>query len=78
MKTLSDYIAETIRRYGAVGSSRATGFTLEEESDEELEEDDASSNDPLLAKTIDDAAVEPMEESVNELELILSRAKLRD
>ena len=152
MKTLNDYIAETIRRYGAVGSNRAVGYTLEEDAeglsvgddvvvtgdvqfngatgvvdsfgkdnrfvvvnlynhgkhsfhssdvsaneyadsddeearmydrgeftiDDELDED-ADSNDPLLAKSVDDAAVGPMEESADEeLALILSRAKLRD
>ena len=30
MKTLANYIEETIRRYGAVGSNRGMGFTLEE------------------------------------------------
>ena len=29
MKTLKDYLAETIRRYGAVGSSPGMGYTLE-------------------------------------------------
>ena len=151
MKTLKDYLEETIRRYGAVGSNRAVGYTVNEESeklsvgdpvvitgdvefngstgeidsfgqdnrfvvvnlynhgkrsfqtsdvsyndyadsdeeearaydrgeftiDDELDED-ANENDPLLAKAIDDAAVSPMEESIDELALILSRAKLRD
>lgn len=77
MKTLKDYIEETIRRYGAVGSNRAVGYTLEEELEDELEEEDANDNDPLLAKAVDDAAVGPMEESA-ELALILDRAKLRD
>lgn len=78
MKTLKDYLEETIRRYGPVGSNRGVGFTVNEESDEELDED-ADENDPLLAKAIDDEAVGPMEESVDEeLALILSRAKLTD
>ena len=34
MKTLADYIAETIRRYGAAGSNRAVGYTLEEDAEQ--------------------------------------------
>jgi len=30
MKTLKDYLAETIRRYGAVGTSPGMGYTVEE------------------------------------------------
>ena len=30
MKTLKDYLAETIRRYGAVGSSPGMGYTVED------------------------------------------------
>lgn len=91
MKTLVDYIAETIRRYGAVGSNNAVGYTREsEELDEDEEaaadaedapeqpEQDADRSDPILAKQVGLAAVGPMEESVDELALILQRAKLRD
>ena len=35
MKTLKDYLEETIRRYGATGSSRGMGYTLEQDDVEE-------------------------------------------
>jgi hypothetical protein len=47
------YTTETIRRYGAVGSSPGMGYSVSE---------DANENDPLAAKAFDDAAVSPMEE----------------
>ena len=36
MKTLKDYLEETIRRYGAVGSSRGMGYTLENDQLDEI------------------------------------------
>jgi hypothetical protein len=36
MKTLKDYLEETIRRYGAVGSSRGMGYTLESDQLDEI------------------------------------------
>jgi len=122
MKTLKDYLEETIRRYGAVGSNRGMGYTLEQDvskghtpsagelardlrkmSDSDFsekysmskkqaeqhysssklkeqdvtEEENAASDDPLLAKAIDLAPVGALEESA-ELRLILQRAKLTE
>lgn len=143
MKTLKDYLEETIRRYGAVGTSPGMGYTLEDaavkygvystggsvgsqkfkddpvktfdtkeeaiadarrrrsglskgergyyrmsyvvrpikgvaETAPEQPQQDADHNDPLLAKQAELAAVGPMEESIDELALILKRAKLTD
>jgi len=36
MKTLKDYLEETIRRYGATGSNRGMGFTLESDQLDEI------------------------------------------
>ena len=36
MKTLKDYLEETIRRYGAVGSNRGMGYTLESDQLDEI------------------------------------------
>ena len=47
------YLGERIARYGAVGSNTGVGFSVGE---------NANSNDPLLSKAIDDAAVPPLEE----------------
>lgn len=86
MKTLKEYIDETIRRYGPVGNNRGVGFTVSEDEEAEADaedapeqpEQDADHNDPLLTKAIADAPVGAMEESIDELNLILDRAKLRD
>jgi hypothetical protein len=71
---------ETIRRYGAVGTNSAQGYTLEQcdqESDSELElirnragvGENAASNDPLLAKAIDLAPVDEAEYQGRDVDL---------
>jgi hypothetical protein len=67
---------ETVRRYGAVGTNSAQGYTLEQcdqdqDSDDELElirgragvGENAANNDPLLAKAVDLAPVAPVDEA---------------
>lgn len=64
LKMLSDAgcLFETIGRYGAVGKSMGTGFVV----------DDANSNDPLLAKSMDDMAVSAMEDVQDSVKTELS------
>lgn len=54
---------EEIRRYGAVGKGMGTGFVV----------DDANSNDPLLAKSVDDMAVPAMEGVMKDIAIELNQ-----